>query len=265
MNRLATIARKYAASYYSVVLVLLAWELVARSGRVSPLFLPPVSTILDAWWAQLSGGSMVRELSITLYRAMVGLALAVGVGIVVGLAMAGVRAVEWFFDPIIAIGFPMPKVAFIPIFVLWFGIFDQSKIALVFVATVFPVVIATYRGAKSVDQYLLWSAQSLGTSKFRAFYRVVLPATLPETLSGVQIAVPIAFIAVFVAEMVAGGSGLGHFMNVSARTMRTTSVFTGLFTISLVGYLASKAVEILRYHLLVWHEETRSEHEGARA
>ena len=165
-----------------------------------------------------------------------------------------VAAYNSILDPILAFWFPVPKVGLIPIALLFFGLGHGSKIALVFVDALLPLVIATYQGALRIDNRLVWSARSMGDSDFKILSRVVLPGTLPQILTGFRLAVTVSLLVVFLAEMVASSSGMGHVMIYALRTLETKDVFSTLIAMSLVAFTADRLVLVLRRHLLVWYE-----------
>ena len=150
------------------------------------------------------GGDLWINLGLTLYRAMAGFVIAAVGGIALGALMSRSRIVRWFFDPIISVGFPMPKIAFLPIIILWLGVYDVSKISIVVFDAIFPVVTATLAGIASVDKELLWSARNMGASEREMMWQIVLPAALPQILTGLQVALPISLIVAIIAEMVDG-------------------------------------------------------------
>ena len=187
-----------------------------------------------------------------------GLAAAVGgAGVVLGVLMARVRSVRWFLDPLVSVGFPAPKISFIPIFVLWFGLSDLPKIMMAVFSCVFPVITATWAGTQDVDKYLIWSARNFGASNRQILWEVVLPAALPQIFTGLQVALPIALIVVIVTEMLTGGNGLGASMIRSVRFADSPDVFGHLVVMGLLGILVMKGLELLRRRLLVWHEEVQ--------
>src|SRR3569832_541 len=147
-------------SIVSVVLLLALWEVAARAKVAPPILLPPFSLVMTQLWASIADGTLFIDLAISLMRAFAGLALAGATGILLGMTMAHSRLANWLLDPIIALGFPSPKIAFLPVFVRWFGIESMSKVLLVAFACVFPVVIGTYSAARSVNRILFWSASS---------------------------------------------------------------------------------------------------------
>jgi ABC-type nitrate/sulfonate/bicarbonate transport system permease component len=242
------------AAAYPLILLAIVWEAVARLGYVRPVFLPPLSVILAQFWPLAAGGDLVQPLLISLYRAAAGLALAIVLGVAVGFLMARVRAVRWLLDPLIAFSFPSPKIAFLPIFILWFGIDHLAKIALVAFTCVFPFIVAAYAGATTVPTHQLWAARAMGTSNLALLRRVVFPASLPSLMSGVRVGVPYALVTAFTAEMIAGGGGLGGEMVLAQRYFETPTVFVYLLIMLATGYVIDLGVLALRRHILRWHE-----------
>jgi ABC-type nitrate/sulfonate/bicarbonate transport system permease component len=128
-------------SMISVLTIIVLWEAVARAGLTPALFLPPFTKVISEWWAVCADGSLPLDLAVSLSRAAAGLGLAAAVGVPLGIAMARSRFLHWLFDPVVALAFPSPKIAFLPIFILWFGIYSLSKILLVAFACVFPILV----------------------------------------------------------------------------------------------------------------------------
>ena len=249
-------AFRFGAGLFSILVMLLAWELFARSGKVTMFMLPPFSAVVARIYSDAVGGDLWINLGLTLYRAMTGFVIATIGGIALGAAMARIRWVHWFFDPIISVGFPMPKIAFLPIVGLWLGLFDASKIFMISLDAVFPVITATLLGIAGVERELMWSARNMGANERELMWQIVLPAALPQILTGLQVALPIALIVAIIAEMVMGGYGLGGAMMTSSRFADSRGVFAGIVEIAIVGYVLIKAMALLRRRLLVWHQET---------
>lgn len=242
-------------SLYPLLLVALLWETVARAGLVQPLFLPPLSSVLASYPGLLAAGEIWEPLLTSLYRAIAGLTLAMGIGIPLGFLMARLRWVKWLFDPLVAVGFPSPKVAFLPIFILWFGIDHLSKIALVAITCIFPFILAAEAGARTVPRVQLWAAEMMATSRLAILYRIVLPASLPSLMSGVRIAVPFSLVSAFTAEMISGGGGLGGGLVYAQRFFETTTVFALLLVMLATGYIVDIGLLALRRRLLRWHQD----------
>jgi ABC-type nitrate/sulfonate/bicarbonate transport system permease component len=244
------------AGLFSILVVLVAWELFARSGRVTPFMLPPFSVVVARIYSDAAGGDLWINLGVTMFRAMTGFVIAAAGGVTLGALMSGNRFVRWFFDPIISVGFPMPKIAFLPIIILWLGLYDVSKISIVVFDAIFPVVTATLSGLASVDKELIWSARNMGASEREVMWQIKLPAALPQILTGLQVALPISLIVAIIAEMAMGGYGLGGAMMSASRFADSPGVFAGIVEIAIVGYALIKALAVIRRRLLVWHQET---------
>ena len=244
------------AGVFSILVVLIAWELFARSGKVTPFMLPPFSAVVERIYADAVTGDLWLNLGLTVYRAMAGFVIASVGGIALGAAMSRSRLAHWFFDPIISVGFPMPKIAFLPIIILWLGFYDVSKISIVVFDAIFPVVTATLGGIAGVEKELLWSARNMGAKERELMWQIVLPAALPQILTGLQVALPISLIVAIIAEMVMGGYGLGGAMMTASRFADSRGVFAGIVEIAIVGYGLIKAMAFTRRRLLVWHQET---------
>ena len=244
-----------AVRFAPVVVLLAAWEMFARSGAVTPFMLPALSAVAERIYDDALGGELAINIGVTLYRALTGFAIAAVGGVVLGAAMARSAAARWFFDPIISVGFPMPKIAFLPIIILWLGLYDVSKITMVVLDAIFPVVTATIAGIASVEKELLWSARNMGATDRELLWQILLPAALPQIITGLQVALPIALIVVVVTEMQMGGYGLGGAMMGASRFANSRGVFAGIVEIAVVGYALVAAMAALRRRLLVWHQE----------
>ena len=241
-----------------ILLLALAWEALAASGAVTPFQLPRLSAVLARIWTDAVAGDLALNTALTLYRALAGFLIAAVAGVVIGMAMSRNVAVRWLFDPIVSVGFPMPKIAFLPVMMLWLGVYDLSKIAMVVLDAIFPVVTATIAGIAGVDRHLLWSARNMGASGRDLLWQVLLPAALPQIMTGLQVALPIALIVAVVAEMLMGGYGLGGAMAHASRFADSRGVFAGIVEIAAVGYALVKAMTLVRRRLLIWHQEAQA-------
>jgi ABC-type nitrate/sulfonate/bicarbonate transport system permease component len=242
----------------SIVGFFVAWELVSRLGVFSPFLLPSPTSIVDYLWNDLLSGQLFLNLRLTLGRMFAGYCLAAVLGILLGICIARVALVRWFFDPLVSIGLPMPQVAFLPIFILWLGAFDASKVTLVTLSCIFSIIIQSSAGAQSIDRFISWSALSLGASKRALLWEIVLPAAMPQIFTGLQIALPIALIAATVAEMLMGGGGVGGSIVEGMRMSDSPELFAGIVTVGVLGALLAKLMQILRRRLLIWHSESQS-------
>lgn len=235
------------------------WEFATQQRLVSPFLLPSFSSVLVQLWEDLLSGELLVLAGQTFLRLAISYSVAVVAGVALGILMARVRFVSWLLDPVLSIGLPAPKIAFLPIFILWFGVFDAPKIMMSIVACIFPLIAGTWAGTQGVDKYLIWSAENLGATRRELLLHVIFPAALPQILTAMQVALPIAFIVVIVTEMLSGGGGLGGSMIESARLAESANVFSDLIVIGLMGYALLVALQVLRRRILAWHPEVLQE------
>jgi ABC-type nitrate/sulfonate/bicarbonate transport system permease component len=237
------------------ILILLCWEFATRAGYFSAFMLPSPDAVVTRLVADVSSGDFLQNAIATLYRTFVGFAIAAVAGVTLGLLMMRNAWARWFFDPLVSIGLPMPKIAFLPVFILWFGLFDASKITIIAVTAVFPIITATVAGLQGVERELIWSARSLGAKDWQIASEIMLPAALPQIITGLQVALPTALIVEIVAEMMMGGDGLGAAMLEASRQLNSPDVFAGTIEVMAIGWGVVTTMAWLRRRFLVWHQE----------
>jgi len=230
------------------------WEVAARSGLWSKLIFPSLVNVAYEFGRFLVTPEQLHEAWVSLYRALGGFALAAAVGIFVGMVMGRSKLVAGLLDPLFSGTYAVPKLALFPIFIFVFGIGSLSKVALVFLECLYPIVIMSYQGARGVDRVLLWSAQNMGASRGETLRRVVIPATAPFIFAGFRVAVPVAMIVVVITEMVSSADGLGYLVIYSLSSLRTDRMLAVVVAIALLGYLLDKAVVLARDRLIYWEK-----------
>jgi ABC-type nitrate/sulfonate/bicarbonate transport system permease component len=253
--RLSRLALSGTMRAFSIVLLLALWEGLARSGMFTHFQLPAFSQVVARIWSDGVSGDLALNTALTLYRALAAFCIAAVGGVVIGMAMSRSTVANWFFDPIVSVGFPMPKIAFLPVVILWLGVYDVSKITIIVVDAIFPVIAATVIAIQGVERELVWSARNMGASSREVLMQVVLPAAFPQIMTGLQVALPLSLIVAVVAEMLMGGYGLGGAMMEASRFANSTGVFAGIVEIAIVGYCLVKAMSVIRRRLLIWHQE----------
>ncbi|HXX26501.1 MAG TPA: ABC transporter permease [Pseudolabrys sp.] len=246
------------ARVFSIVVLLVAWEILARSGVFTHFQLPAFSEVVQRIWRDSESGDLWINTGLTLYRAIVSFIICAVLGVLIGMAMSRSVVANWFFDPIVSIGFPMPKIAFLPVVILWLGVFDVSKITITVVDAIFPVIAATVIAIEGVDLQLIWSARNMGATNQELLRQVVLPAASPQIMTGLQVALPLSLIVTVVAEMLMGGYGLGGAMMTASRFANSTGVFAGIVEIAIIGYGLVKIMAMVRRRLLIWHQEAHT-------
>ncbi|MGN6463758.1 MAG: ABC transporter permease [Pseudolabrys sp.] len=244
------------APFVSIGLLLIGWEWLARSGVFTPFQLPAFSVVMQRIWEQAQSGDLFINIGLTLYRSIVGFLIAAVAGVIVGVGMWRNAGIRWFFDPLISVGFPMPKIAFLPIVILWLGLYDVTKISMIVLDAIFPVITATLIGVRNVERELIWSARNLGTRDGELLRQIILPAAMPMIFTGLQVALPIAMIVAVVCEMLMGGYGIGGAMMTASRFANSAGVFAGIVEIAVVGFVLVKGMALIRRRLLAWHPET---------
>ncbi len=240
---------------FSVLVFLAIWQALAVSGLFTPFQLPSFTGVLGRIWSDAVGGDLWINTAVTLYRALVGFVIAGIGGIVLGMAMSRIKLAYWFFDPLVSIGFPMPKIAFLPVIILWLGVYDVPKITMIVFDAIFPVIAATMIGIESVERELVWSARNMGAKERELLWQVVLPAALPQIMTGLQVALPLSLIVAVVTEMLMGGYGLGGAMITASRFANSLGVFAGIVEIAVIGYILVRVMAVIRRRLLLWHPE----------
>jgi NitT/TauT family transport system permease protein len=240
--------------YLPLLLLAAGWELAARLGLVSQLALPPLSQVVAAWVDLVSSGELVGNGAASLWRAAAGLGLAIIVGAALGIAMAWWRPVNAALGPLVEMFYPMPKSALIPVTVLWLGFGDGSKILLIFLGCMLPVTLGAFNGARGSDEALVWSARSMGASRLRMLWDVVVPSALPELLNGIRTALALAFILLVSSELIVAREGLGYLIGYLGANGTYDAMFAVVLTVAFLGFGADRAYQALMRRLLAWRE-----------
>jgi ABC-type nitrate/sulfonate/bicarbonate transport system permease component len=247
--------KKTFSQYYSVLLILFVWEVISRSGVIHPVLLPPVSKIVARFFELLFFGKLLYHTGQSMLRMWIGLGLAILVGVPLGITMARFAVVRSLMEPLLSLGFPIPKIGIYPVLIIFFGVLHFSKIALIFIEAAFPIIMATFNGALFVEQKLIWSAESMGTKKRKILWKVILPLTLHHIFMGFRVGLIVSLIVVFLSEMIASAEGLGHLMMSSSRVFKSADMFVAIGMISFLGLLFDRIFLSLRRKALKWHPE----------
>ncbi len=238
---------------YSPLLILaIAWELAARFELVSTSALPPLSDVIAAWIDMIKDGELIANGGSSLYRALAGLALAIGVGATLGIAMAWWKPVNVLLAPIVEIFYPLPKSALIPVTVIWLGFGDGSKILLIFLGCMLPVTIGAFNGARSSEQVLVWSARSMGASKLRMLWDVVVPSAMPELLNGIRTALALSFILLVSSELIVAQKGFGFLIGSFGANGSYDAMYAVVLTVAFMGFAADRLYLLITRWTFAW-------------
>jgi NitT/TauT family transport system permease protein len=238
--------------YLPLLIIALAWEIAARTGMVSSLALPPLSEVTAAWVRLVKDGELIGNGVASLWRSGAGLMLAIVIGAVLGIFMAWWRPVNAIVGPLVEMFYPMPKSALIPVTVLWLGFGNGSKILLIFLGCMLPVTIGAFNGARSSEQALVWSARSMGASRLRMLWDVVVPSALPELLNGIRTALALSFILLVSSELIAAQNGLGNLIGFLGANGSYDAMFAVVLTVALLGFIADRVYLLLARRMLRW-------------
>jgi len=237
-----------------LLLLALGWEFLGLSGLVSQQMLPGLGEIASTFLGMLLGGDLLYNTMRSISRAAAGLGAAVAVGVLLGLMMAQFRPVRLIFNPIVQIFYPMPKSALIPVVMIWLGLGDSSKILLIFLGCLLPVVVGTYNGARGVNPFLPWSAASLGASRVDMLREVVLPAAMPDILNGCRTALAFSFILMVSSEFVIATDGVGFMISSLGDGGQYPAMFGAIFFVAGIGFAADRLYALFARRMLRWRE-----------
>lgn len=239
----------------AVVIILIAWDLVVRVGELETIYLPAPSKVFSALWTLFTEGGLVTQILITLGRIGAGFAVATVVGVAVGMLMNSFKGLRSLSNAFIAAFYPLPKIALIPILIIWLGSGESYKILISAISAYFPIVVNTYLGVRLVDQGLLKAARDLGLSRHEIQRKVVIPGALPSILAGLHLGLGISVVMVVAAEMVAGNNGLGYELLYAGQVMQTESVFAILVVLTVLGWAITQTQKWLDRVIAPWANE----------
>jgi NitT/TauT family transport system permease protein len=239
--------------YTPIFLLALAWEATTQAHLISQHALPTLSGTIVALVRLLSDDLATHTLS-SIARGAVGLAAAVVLGTAAGVLMAWYRPVRLLFNPVIQLFYPLPKSALIPLTIMWIGLGDASKVTLIWLGTLLPVVVSAFNATRGVDHLLIWSARSVGASEREVLWEIVVPAALPEILNGYRVALALTFILVIAGELIIANNGIGFLISSLGEGGDYKGMFAGVITISLIGFAADRLYVMAMRRLLIWRE-----------
>jgi len=238
----------------SFAFLLLIWSILTYGGFVDSLFLPSPGRVFQAGVDLFIELGFTRDILNSVYRVMMGFIMAAIVGVPIGLIMGTFKIAEALTEPVVGFIRYMPASAFIPLFILWLGIGDIEKVAVIFVGSFFQLVLMVAVVAKHVHEDLLETAYTLGARRFQVIRKVLLPASLPGIVDTLRIIVGWAWTYIIVAELVASASGIGYMIISSQRMLRTGNIIFGILTIGMLGLITDFFFKWLYSRLFPWVE-----------
>lgn len=243
MNENTQRTRSIVRAVVSIGLAAACYEAAARSGYFAPALLPTLPTVFNTLLGMLSDGTMIWHSVFTLYRVLLGFALATVVGVPLGILMARFQSIENFFLPLVSALMPIPSFALVPLFMLWFGIGSLTTILIVFYAATFPIVFNTWSGVRSVNPLWLRAAGAMGADEHRLFWKVIIPGASPFIITGMRQSFLRSWIAVVGAEMIAASDwGLGWVIFDAKEFLNTDIMLASLIVIGAIGFVFERLV-----------------------
>jgi len=236
------------------VAVVAVWAILTYGGLIEPLFLPKPGTVAQALYDMFAHEDFIADVWASTYRILVGFLAATAVGIPLGIAIGSFRAIQALFEPIIAAVRYMPASAFLPLMIIWFGIGQTEKMAVIWFGVFFPLTLMIADVSANVPKELVNIAYTLGASRWHVFRRVLLPACWPGVVDNLRIGLGWAWTYLIVAELVAASTGIGHVILQSSRFLQTEKIIAGILTIGVLGLLSDAGFRLL-YRVLFPYAE----------
>lgn len=244
--------RRLTADYGLLIAFFAGWQIASTAGWLNPAVFPPIDRVASALWTGLSSGALVDDIAISLQRAGIAFAAAVGIGIPLGLFMGQIRAVERALDPILQLFRQTSALALYPVFILLLGLGEASKVFVIFWATLFPILLATIGAVKEVDPKLIEMARTFGANRLTTFRRVVLPASVPSIFVGLRLSATTALLLLIAAEMIGANKGVGFQVMNAQYNFRIPLMFAAIFLLAFLGLAANWVLVVLQRRLCRW-------------
>jgi NitT/TauT family transport system permease protein len=244
--------RKFITSWIAVAVLLAAWQIAPATGLVDKTFLPPLSTVLNAWWQLAQSGDLWTDIQASMQRSLTGFGIALVFGIPLGLLIGWYPLAAELLSPVLAIFLNTAAIALLPVFTLILGIGETSKISIIVYASMWPILYNTISGVRNVDPLLIKSARSLGLSHVRMFQKVILPASVPTIFTGVRLAGAASILVLITTEMVGAKAGLGYLILNSQYNFQIPQMYAGILTVSVIGVAFNYLLRSLERRFSTW-------------
>jgi|SRR5680860_951627 len=239
----------------AVLAFLAAWQYVGTSGIVNPLFTGYPTGIVSEGIQWFTEGTGWQDLLVTVYELSFGFGIAILLGIPLGILMGWYRPLNWSLQPFVDFMYVTPRIALLPLIIIWFGIGSDSKILLVFLSSLFPVLISTYAGVRTTDNSLLQVARSFEASDFQVFRTIVVPGCVPAIFTGLRLGLGRALVGVVVGQMFAANAGVGYMIRVAGNTFQTNLLLAGVFLMACAGIIGTIVIEKLGSYFDKWRPD----------
>lgn len=228
---------------YPIIILIIIWHLASTFIFQDTVLLPSPYKTIVSFYNLMASGVLFENLLYSSIRVLAGFLTGSIIGLTIGFFMGRIKKVETFFNPIVHLLQPIPKIAWIPLAILWFGLGFDAMIFIIGLATTWPVLFNTYNGVKNVDENFIKVAKSFGAGKKYIYLNVLIPASLPQMLSGLRLGIGVAWRALVAAELlIATSNGLGYMIFHAREFFRIEEIFVGMFTIGIMGLIIEKVI-----------------------
>lgn len=244
----------------SIICFLAVWELAWQLRLISPLFFSGPSAIVVRFWELLVQGTLLRDAAYSGKNFLIGFVLALVTAVPLGVLLGWYKRLNLFFDPIINALYAMPRIALYPLIIIWFGIASGSKIFIVFLSAMLPILVNTVAGVRNIDPDLLKAARAYCARDWQIFTTVALPFSVPFILTGVRQGVAHGLIGVIIGELFAGSEGIGYMISYAGQMFQTDTLLVGVVVVMIAGMTLTALGERVRRHFQRW----RPDHVGGR-
>jgi NitT/TauT family transport system permease protein len=244
----------------------LLWQLFAMSGLINPIFLPTATGMFSTLWEGLTNsappnaafsGQIIDHMMFTLRNLTIGLLIACVIGIPAGLLMGGNRYVETILSPYVWALASLPRIALVPLFILFMGFTVKMQITIIVLSAVFPIIINAWAGVKTTEKSLISAAKVFGANKTSIYLHVILPYTLPFIISGVQQGIGRGLVGVVIAEIFGGSNGLGFLINRAADTFNSELMYAVLLLLVIISLSLIKMTQMLEKYVAPWRQQVK--------
>lgn len=261
LGRAGRVFTRYQRAWLGVLgaaVVLAAWQVCADLNLVNPAYTSRPSSIAVAAKGYFDGGGGLDALKISAIEFGIGFALSLVIGLLIGMAMGWWQWFDHLVDPLVNFGYAAPRIALVPLLVVWFGIGTESKVAVVFLSAVFPIIINTMSGVKTADASLVRVARSFRASNLQIFRTVALPGAVPSIVTGIRLGIGQGLIGMVVGELIASTAGLGYTIETAGNNFQTSLMFVAVAIVSGIGVVLTQSLRAVERRLDRWRPDARS-------
>ncbi len=251
------ITSQWARPVLLIIMILIGWDLLIRIFKVPPYLVPTPMSVVEQLWNEWP--MLVKESAPTTWATLGGFALSVLIGVPIAMLISYSKLVESFVYPLLVFSQSIPKIAVAPLFVVWFGFGIIPKIIVAFLLGVFPVVVSTVMGFKSVEQDMVDLARSMGSTRMQMFFKINLPQALPAIFSGMKVSITLAVVGAVVGEFVGSNSGIGYVLQKANGNFDLPLMFAALVVLSMIGVILFALLDVIERLMIPWHASQRND------